>query len=83
MFSSCRLFSGVLCLDLSEGEDILLAGDHDGAVAVWSLVDRELVHMLLGHTGQRSQGPYRSACHDNNQLTFRPFCSCRTVRQSD
>uniref|UniRef100_A0A3B5ARN5 NACHT and WD repeat domain containing 1 n=1 Tax=Stegastes partitus TaxID=144197 RepID=A0A3B5ARN5_9TELE len=30
---------------------LLVAGSDDGAVAVWSLADKQLIHTLLGHTG--------------------------------
>ncbi|XP_068176521.1 NACHT domain- and WD repeat-containing protein 1 [Antennarius striatus] len=45
------LHGGVLCVDVSRRAGLLLAGSDDGAVAVWSLGDQQLVHFLLGHTG--------------------------------
>ncbi|XP_068599724.1 NACHT domain- and WD repeat-containing protein 1 [Brachionichthys hirsutus] len=45
------LDAGVLCLDVSVGAGLLLAGSDDGVVGVWSLDDQQLVHFLLGHTG--------------------------------
>ena len=44
--------SGVLCVDISMEAELLVAGSDDGAVAVWSLADHQLIHSLLGHTGQ-------------------------------
>lgn len=43
---------GVLCVDVSVEAELLVAGSNAGVVAVWSLADQELVHTLLGHTGQ-------------------------------
>lgn len=43
---------GVLCMDVSVEAELLLAGSDDGVVAVWSLADQQLIHCLLGHTGQ-------------------------------
>lgn len=43
---------GVLCVDVSVEAELLVAGSDDGEVAVWSLTDQELIHTLLGHTGQ-------------------------------
>nr|QHQ71241.1 NWD1 [Scophthalmus maximus] len=45
------LHGGVLCVDVSEEAELVVAGADDGAVAVWSLSDQQLVHTLLGHTG--------------------------------
>ncbi|KAL7396393.1 hypothetical protein ABVT39_005119 [Epinephelus coioides] len=45
------LQGGVLCVDVSVEAELLVAGSDDGAVAVWSLVDQQLLHSLLGHTG--------------------------------
>ncbi|KAG7513905.1 NACHT domain-containing and WD repeat-containing 1 [Solea senegalensis] len=45
------LEGGVLCLDVSLEAELLVAGSDEGVVAVWSLVDQQLVHTLLGHTG--------------------------------
>lgn len=39
-------------MDVSVEAELLLAGSDDGVVAVWSLVDQQLIHFLLGHTGQ-------------------------------
>lgn len=44
--------SGVLCVDVSVEAELLVAGSDEGVVAVWSLSDQQLVHTLLGHTGQ-------------------------------
>lgn len=44
--------SGVLCQDVSLEAELLVAGSDDGVVAVWSLADQQLIHSLLGHTGQ-------------------------------
>lgn len=46
------VFLGVLCLDVSVGAGLLVAGSDDGGVTVWSLRDQQLMHSLLGHTGQ-------------------------------
>lgn len=40
--------------------DLLVAGSHDGRMAVWNLADRQLVHLLLGHTGE-SPEPHPSS----------------------
>ena len=39
-------------MDVSVEAELLLAGSDDGMVAVWSLADQQLIHCLLGHTGQ-------------------------------
>lgn len=39
-------------MDVSVEAELLLAGSDDGVVAVWSLADQQLIHFLLGHTGQ-------------------------------
>ncbi|XP_069578542.1 NACHT domain- and WD repeat-containing protein 1 [Brachyistius frenatus] len=44
------LQGGVICMDVSVAAKLLAAGSDDGVLAVWSLVDRQLVHTLLGHT---------------------------------
>lgn len=49
---------GVLCVDVSVEAELLVAGSNDGVVAVWSLADQELIHTLLGHTGQCDLWPY-------------------------
>ncbi|XP_041648114.1 NACHT domain- and WD repeat-containing protein 1 [Cheilinus undulatus] len=45
------LQGGVLCLDLSVEAELLVTGSDDGVVAVWSLIDQQLIHSLTGHTG--------------------------------
>ncbi|XP_034564229.1 NACHT domain- and WD repeat-containing protein 1 [Notolabrus celidotus] len=45
------LQGGVLCLDISVEAELLVAGSDDGVVAVWSLIDQQLIHSLMGHTG--------------------------------
>ncbi|RVE74155.1 hypothetical protein OJAV_G00038410 [Oryzias javanicus] len=42
--------AGVLCVDASAALQILAAGAEDGRVAVWSLEDQQLLHVLLGHS---------------------------------
>lgn len=42
-------------MDVSEEAELVVAGADDGAVAVWSLSDQQLVHTLLGHTGPSDQ----------------------------
>lgn len=52
--SSCdpaAVSPGVVCVEVSVAADLLLAGSDDGRMAVWNLADRQLVHLLLGHTG--------------------------------
>uniref|UniRef100_A0A3Q1GBL4 NACHT and WD repeat domain containing 1 n=1 Tax=Acanthochromis polyacanthus TaxID=80966 RepID=A0A3Q1GBL4_9TELE len=44
------LQGGVVCVDISTGMKLLVAGSDDGVVAVWSLADKQLIHTLLGHT---------------------------------
>ncbi|XP_008285789.1 NACHT and WD repeat domain-containing protein 1 [Stegastes partitus] len=44
------LQGGVVCVDISIETKLLVAGSDDGAVAVWSLADKQLIHTLLGHT---------------------------------
>ncbi|XP_075340638.1 NACHT domain- and WD repeat-containing protein 1 [Odontesthes bonariensis] len=44
------LHGDVLCLDVSAALRLLVAGSEDGVVAVWSLVDKQLVHTLQGPT---------------------------------
>lgn len=44
--------AGVLCVDVSEEAELLVAGSCDGVVAVWSLADQQLTHTLMGHTGE-------------------------------
>ncbi|XP_070410493.1 NACHT domain- and WD repeat-containing protein 1 [Nothobranchius furzeri] len=41
---------GVVCMDISAAAQVLVSGSDDGVVAVWSLVDKQLVHILVGHT---------------------------------
>lgn len=48
----CLCFSGVLCLDVTG--QLLVSGSADGVVAVWSLVDKHLLHVLQGHSGETS-----------------------------
>lgn len=44
-------------MDVSTVVRLLVSGSDEGVVAVWSLVDNQLLHALLGHTGgsNRSQ----------------------------
>lgn len=42
---------GVLCVEVSVEEELLVVGSDDGVVSVWSLADQQLIHLLLGHTG--------------------------------
>lgn len=44
-------FPGVVCVEVSVAADLLVAGSDGGRMAVWNLEDRQLVHLLLGHTG--------------------------------
>ncbi|XP_030584090.1 NACHT domain- and WD repeat-containing protein 1 [Archocentrus centrarchus] len=44
------LQGGVVCVEVSMEAKLLVAGSDDGVVAVWSLVNHQLVHTLLGHT---------------------------------
>lgn len=46
------VFAGVVCVDISIEAKLLVAGLDDGMVVVWSLYDYQLVHTLLGHTGE-------------------------------
>uniref|UniRef100_A0A3Q3SFK5 Uncharacterized protein n=1 Tax=Mastacembelus armatus TaxID=205130 RepID=A0A3Q3SFK5_9TELE len=40
---------------------LLVAGSDDGGVAVWSLNDQQLIHSLVGHTGQSELVIHRSS----------------------
>ncbi|KAF6734575.1 NACHT domain- and WD repeat-containing protein 1 [Oryzias melastigma] len=42
--------AGVLCVDASAALQMLAAGAEDGGVAIWSLEDQQLLHVLLGHS---------------------------------
>ncbi|CAN9500293.1 unnamed protein product [Ophioblennius macclurei] len=44
------LKGGVVCLDVSIRLKMLATGVDDGVLAVWSLEDQHLIHILLGHT---------------------------------
>ncbi|CAI5639334.1 unnamed protein product [Oreochromis niloticus] len=44
------LRGGVVCMDISVVTKLLVAGSDDGVVEVWSMLDKQLVHTLLGHT---------------------------------
>ncbi|XP_072244931.1 NACHT domain- and WD repeat-containing protein 1 [Leuresthes tenuis] len=44
------LHGDVVCVEVSAALRLLVAGSDGGVVAVWSLVDRQLVHALQGHT---------------------------------
>ncbi|XP_037530358.1 NACHT domain- and WD repeat-containing protein 1 [Nematolebias whitei] len=41
---------GLVCVDVSTVVQLLVSGSDDGVVMVWSLMDHQLVHTLLGHT---------------------------------
>uniref|UniRef100_A0A3Q3BE57 NACHT and WD repeat domain containing 1 n=1 Tax=Kryptolebias marmoratus TaxID=37003 RepID=A0A3Q3BE57_KRYMA len=43
---------GLVCVDVSAAVQLLVSGSEEGVVVVWSLVDYQLVHTLLGHTGE-------------------------------
>ncbi|KAM6921186.1 NACHT domain- and WD repeat-containing protein 1 [Xenentodon cancila] len=44
------LHGRVVCMDISVGARLLVAGSDDGIVAVWGLEDNQLQHTLQGHT---------------------------------
>lgn len=46
------VFPGVVCVEVSVEADLLVAGSDGGRMAVWNLADRQLIHLLLGHTGE-------------------------------
>lgn len=39
-------------MDVGVEAELLVVGSDSGVVAVWNLMDQQLVHSLLGHTGQ-------------------------------
>lgn len=39
-------------MDISMVTKLLVVGSDDGVVEVWSMLDKQLVHTLLGHTGE-------------------------------
>lgn len=46
-------------MDISVVLRLLVAGSDHGVVEVWSMLDKQLVHTLLGHTGE--SGPEHTA----------------------
>jgi len=58
------VFPDVVCVDVSAALRLLVAGSDDGVVAVWSLVDKQLVHALQGHTGQSDRTLKPHQCKD-------------------
>lgn len=80
------MFPGVVCVDVSVEAKLLAAGSDDGVVSVWSLADQQLLHSLLGHTGESDRGTHHrwTTVH----LTLRRITSCliyslSSVRQAD
>lgn len=45
-------------MDVSVEAELLVSGSDDGVVVVWSLADQQLIHTLLGHTGQSELWSY-------------------------
>uniref|UniRef100_A0A3Q3KHV7 NACHT and WD repeat domain containing 1 n=1 Tax=Monopterus albus TaxID=43700 RepID=A0A3Q3KHV7_MONAL len=82
------LQGGVLCMDISVEAGLLVAGSDDGGVAVWSLRDQQLIHTLLGHTGQsevikcessNSLDRFLDLHHDDDVLSACISSDCRVL----
>lgn len=46
---------GVTALAWSLEEKLLLVGTHDGMVAVWDMEEQQVLHTLMGHTGEAQE----------------------------